>query len=129
MSSLARQAISLQEIKASNAKITASTSPQVAVFVGATAGIGKATLIRLIAQKTPLKVYLVGRNAAKQQAFIKDLRASNEQAEIIFVEAQVSLMSEVRRVCDEIKAKEMNIDLLFLSAGFVPFAGREGRIN
>jgi NADP-dependent 3-hydroxy acid dehydrogenase YdfG len=56
---------SLTEIKASNALITPSNAPKTAIFIGATSGIGKATLTRLIAQGTPIKVYIIGRSAAK----------------------------------------------------------------
>lgn len=35
-------------------------------------------------------------------------------------------MKNVDRVCEEIKAKEKKVDLLFLSPGHLAFGGREG---
>jgi NADP-dependent 3-hydroxy acid dehydrogenase YdfG len=117
--------ISISEVKTSNSQITNEAAPQIAVFVGATAGIGKATLTRLVAQQTSIKVYIVGRNAEKQQAFIDQLRKSNKNANIIFLEGEVSLMAEVKRICAEIKTKESSIDAIFLSTGYIPHGGRE----
>jgi len=100
----------LSEIKASNSRITAKNAPRTAVFVGATSGIGKATLTRLVAQQAPIKIYVIGRNAAKQQQFLDELRKSNKNANIVFIEAEVSLMAETKRVCREIKEKEPSLE-------------------
>lgn len=119
-------AISLSEIKESNSRINDATAPHTALFVGATAGIGRATLELLVARGTPVKVYVVGRSTTKSQPLVDQLRTSNAKAEIIFIEAQVSLMSEVKRICDEIKSNEKSLDALFMAAGHLPFGGREG---
>lgn len=125
--------IPLSQIRASNALIGSPTSssgpsyaPRVAVFVGATSGIGKATLSLLVSKGTPLRAYVVGRSESAQRAFLDELRAANPKAEIVFLEAQVSLMAETRRVCDEIAQRESEVDLLFMSAGYLPFGGRDG---
>lgn len=117
--------ISIAEVKNSNSQITTATAPRTAVFIGATAGIGKAALTRLVAQQTSIKIYIVGRNAEKQQQFIAQLQKSNKNAMIIFLEGEVSLMAEVKRICAEIKAKESSIDAMFLSTGYIPHGGRE----
>ncbi|KAJ5593832.1 NAD(P)-binding protein [Penicillium hispanicum] len=111
--------VSISEIKASNARITAETAPQTAVFTGATDGIGRATLTRLILTRAPVKVYVIGRNGEKHQAFLDGLRQSNKQAQIIWLEGQLSLLAETRRLCDDIKARETYIDTLYMSAGFI----------
>jgi NADP-dependent 3-hydroxy acid dehydrogenase YdfG len=98
--------ITISEVKISNSQITNETAPKTAVFIGATAGIGKATLTRLVAQQTLITVYIAGRNAKKQQEFIHQLQKSNKKANIIFLEGEVSLMAEVKRICAEIKTKE-----------------------
>jgi NADP-dependent 3-hydroxy acid dehydrogenase YdfG len=117
--------VTISEVKASNSRMTAETAPRTVVFIGSTAGIGKATLARLVAQQTVIKVYVVGRNAAKHRAFIDQLQESNNKATVIFLEGQVSLMAEVKRICNEIKAKESSIDAIFLSSGYIPYGGRE----
>ncbi|KUJ12955.1 NAD(P)-binding protein [Mollisia scopiformis] len=117
--------VKLSDMKASNSRLTSDTAPRIAVFVGATSGIGKATLTRLVAQQTALKVYVVGRNAEKQKSFINQLQQSNEKAQIIFIEGEISLMADTKRIYNEIKSKERSIDALFLSAGYIPWGGRE----
>jgi NADP-dependent 3-hydroxy acid dehydrogenase YdfG len=118
----------LSEIKASNARITEETMPRVAVFVGATAGIGKATLALLVSKKIPIKAYIIGRNGEKHKAFLDELRQSNDKADIVWLEGQVSLLADTKRLCEEIKAREKTIELLFMSAGFLSFEGRKGKI-
>lgn len=118
--------VSLSEIRASNAQISEASTPRSAVFVGGTAGIGKAALAALVSQKTPVKLYIIGRNETSHKQFLQNLQQSNSQAEIVFLEGQVTLLTEVKRLCIEIKSREKSIDLLFLSAGFLPFTGRQG---
>ncbi len=58
------------------------------------------------------------------QPFIQELRTLNPKAEIIWTEAEVSLLADVKRVCDIIKSKESHVDLLFLTPGYAPFGPR-----
>jgi NADP-dependent 3-hydroxy acid dehydrogenase YdfG len=114
------------QIQASNGQINETYTPRAAVFVGGTAGIGKATLSALVSQGTPIKVYIIGRDKTDHKKLLEDLQQSNPKAELIWLEGQVSLLAEVKRLCLDIKKREEKIDLLFLSAGFLPFAGRHG---
>jgi NAD(P)-dependent dehydrogenase (short-subunit alcohol dehydrogenase family) len=118
--------VALPEIRFSNAQISEDYTPRVAAFVGGTGGIGKAALTALISLKAPIKIYIIGRNEASHKQFLRDLRQSNSEAEIIWLEGQVTLLSELKRLCIQIKSSEKSIDLLFLSAGFLPFTGRQG---
>jgi NAD(P)-dependent dehydrogenase (short-subunit alcohol dehydrogenase family) len=111
--------VSLSEMRASNTRITEDTVPHIAVFTGATDGIGKAALVRLLATKLPIKVYVIGRNGDKHKAFLDQLRGSNKQANVIWLEGQLTLLADTRRLCDEIKAREKCIDALYMSAGFI----------
>lgn len=88
-------------IKASNASITETTAPKVAVFVGATAGIAKAALTLLVSKQTPIKVYVAGRDGKRHEPYLQELRALNPQASLVWLEGKVSLLSEIRRLCDE----------------------------
>lgn len=121
--------VSLSEIQASNAQITDSNAPRTAIFVGGTAGIGKATLTALLSKGTPIKVYIIGRDQASRKSWLEDLQRSNSQSEIIWLEGHATLLAEVKKLCVEIKSREDSIDLLFLSAGFLPFGGRIGNIQ
>lgn len=116
----------LAQLKASNARFTEATTPRTAVFVGGTDGIGKRALTELVSTGFPLKAYIIGRDRVRHQPLLEGLRAINNNVELIYLEGQISLMSEVRRITDEILDKEQEIDLLFHSAGFLPFVGRQG---
>ena len=121
--------VHLTKIKESNAQIDEETAPRIAVFVGGTSGIGKITLGAIAKLGTKFKAYVVGRKASKAtfQPFIEELHTANPNASIIWVEGQVTLLSEVKRICDYIKTLETSIDLLFLTTGYVPFFGRESK--
>ncbi|KAL2127668.1 hypothetical protein VTI74DRAFT_10327 [Chaetomium olivicolor] len=117
--------VSQTEVRASTAALTASTTPRVAVFVGATDGIGKSTLQQLVSRGFPIKAYIVGRNEVAFRPVLDELRCLNKSADFVFLQGQVSPLSNTRRIADEIVSRERSIDLLFLSAGFLPFRGHE----
>lgn len=121
--------VSRKHIDQSNAKITADTAPNVVVSVGGTSGIGQATLIQLVSLGLPTRIYIVGRNEAHHRLFIEKLRQTNSHATIVWLEGQISLLSEVRRLCDEIRKLEPSVDLLLLSAGYLPFGPRQGGLD
>ncbi|KAK4463435.1 hypothetical protein QBC42DRAFT_324213 [Cladorrhinum samala] len=117
--------VSQTEVRASNAALAVSTTPRVAVFVGATDGIGKSTLQQLVSRGLPIRAYIVGRDEAAFRPVLDELRRVNESADLVFLQGQVSLLSDTKRVVDEIISREQSIDLLFLSSGFLPFRGHE----
>ncbi|KAH7142912.1 hypothetical protein B0J13DRAFT_596172 [Dactylonectria estremocensis] len=119
----------LAQLKASNARLTQATTPRTAVFVGGTDGIGKRALTELVSTGFPLKAYIIGRDRARHQPLLEGLRAINNNADLIYLEGQISLISEVRRITDEILDKEQEIDLLYHSAGFLPFVGRQETVE
>jgi NAD(P)-dependent dehydrogenase (short-subunit alcohol dehydrogenase family) len=118
--------VSFTEIKASNALINDATAPRVAVFVGGTSGIGKLTIRALVETGTSTRIYLIGRKSSEEsmQAFIQELSVINSKAEIVWIEGEVSLLAETKRVCQIIKSKESRVDLLFLTTGYTPFGPR-----
>lgn len=118
--------VSFAEIKASNALINDATAPRVAVFVGGTSGIGRLTIKALVSTGASTRIYLVGRKSSedRMQAFIQELSTINPKAEVIWIEGEVSLLAETKRVCQIIKSKESRIDLLFLTTGYTPFGPR-----
>jgi len=118
---------SIAKVRESNAKIEASSVPRVSVFVGATSGIGKTTLATLVGLGLPIKAYVVGRKetGVSFKPFLDELRKENPKADIVWVEGEVTLLAEVRRICLDIKARETSVDFLLLTAGYVPFGGRE----
>src|SRR4051812_19735500 len=118
--------VAYSQILASNALINESNAPRVSIFVGGTSGIGNLTLRALVATNTSLRIYLIGRKSSFQrtQDFIQEMHTLNPSTEIIWTEGEISLLSEVQRICSIIIAKESSIDLLFLTAGYAPFGPR-----
>ncbi|KAH8810902.1 hypothetical protein F5884DRAFT_780728 [Xylogone sp. PMI_703] len=118
--------VSISAVRAANAQVSQLKTSTTAIFVGGTSGIGRATLLELARRKTKsLRVYIIGRNASSQQDLLNQLREINPKGDFIFLETQITLLAEVKRVCDEIKTREKSIDLLWLSAGALPFDGRK----
>jgi len=118
---------SLEHILASNALIGPDDVPKTAVFVGATDGIGKATLQTLVSKGFQMKIYIVGRNKASHQGLLEDLARNNPRVTLIFIEGQISLVADAQRIASQIAAQEDRVDLLFLSSGYLPFTGPQGK--
>ena len=110
--------VTLSSVQSSNSQI-ASTFPRnlVAVFVGATSGIGEATLKQFAKHSRQPRAYFIGRSQDAGDRILSECRALNSEGEYIFIKADVSLLHAVDTVCEQIKAKEKAINVLFLSAG------------
>jgi len=119
--------VAFKDVLEANALINDGNAPQVAVFAGGTAGLGKLTIKALVSTGVSVRIYLVGRKSAEERmkAFINELRAINPKADAIWTEGDISLLQDTKRICEIIKSKESRVDLLFLSAGYAPFKGRE----
>ncbi|KAJ5612471.1 Short-chain dehydrogenase/reductase SDR [Penicillium lagena] len=114
--------VSLSEVQASNAQIATSLPPGlVAVFVGATSGIGESTLKEFARNARQPRVYFVGRSQDAGNRIKAECRQLNPEGEFIFIKADCSLIKAVDEVCREIKNKENAINLLFLSCGTAMF--------
>lgn len=112
----------LTAIQASNALIASSLSPQlVAVFVGATSGIGATTLKAFAKHAGLARIYLVGRNQGAADDLLSECKALNPTAEYIFIQSDVSLIRNVDDACREIKKKESAVNILFQTQGVLSF--------
>lgn len=110
--------VSLTDVQHSNANIAnALPSGLVAVFVGATSGIGEASLIEFARSARSPRAYFIGRSQEAAARITAECRQLNPEGEFIFIKADVSLIRNVDDVCRELKNKEKAIDLLFLSCG------------
>ncbi|TDZ61704.1 Oxidoreductase andH [Colletotrichum trifolii] len=118
--------VAISQVRESLAQLTEETIPRTSLFVGGTSGVGKLTLIELVSLNLPVKVYIVGRKATEpaMRPLLEDLRRKNSKAELIWVEGEISLLSETRRICEIIKQKEEKLDFMCLTAGYAPFGGR-----
>lgn len=111
-------------VKASNALISDKLPPGlVAVFTGATSGIGEYTLLAFAKHAVKPRVYFVGRSREAADRIVSECKAVNPDGEFIFLQADASLIKNIDRVCDEIKAKEEKIDLLVMSQGTLSLTG------
>ncbi|KAF5694738.1 hypothetical protein FDENT_866 [Fusarium denticulatum] len=95
----------------------------VAVFVGATRGIGLATLKVLTRALPNPRFYVIGRSKARFAGELALLNEFNLDATIQFVETEVSLIKGIDDACEKIKNLEKHVDLLFMSPGSLAFGG------
>lgn len=107
----------LAQVQASNATISSLPPGLVAVFVGATSGIGEAALKEFLKNAKKPKCYLVGRSEQAANRIIGECKTINPDAHVVFMQADVSLIRDVDRLCEEIKGMEDAVNILFLSAG------------
>lgn len=114
--------VSLSDVQASNSRISSSLPPGlVAVFVGATNGIGEFTLKDFAKSTVQPRVYFIGRSQEAGDRILAECKALNPDGEFTFIKADVSLLSVVDDICQDIKSKEKAINLLFLTAGSPKF--------
>lgn len=118
--------VTLSQVQSSNSLISSTFPPGiVAVFIGATSGIGEATIKQFAKHCRQPRAYFVGRSQDAGDRIAAECKALNAEGDYIFVKADVSLIHVVDEVCEDIKAKEKAINILFLSAG-VPSMDRQG---
>lgn len=56
----------------------------------------------------------------------QEFQTLNPESQFNFIKSDVAQLRNVDAVCEEIKAKEDKINLLFLSAGIMTLKGRDG---
>ncbi|KAK7973188.1 hypothetical protein PG988_007322 [Apiospora saccharicola] len=116
-------AIDLQTVRTSNDRLASVKGPRVALFVGATSGIGLGTLKQFAQHVAEPRGYIVARNAKKASAIVEDLRNLNPRGKYEIIEKDVSLIKDAEAVAELVKSKESTLDLLFLSVGFLTLGG------
>ncbi|KAF2717071.1 hypothetical protein K431DRAFT_316067 [Polychaeton citri CBS 116435] len=112
-----------QDVLRHNASLKNNTPGLVALFMGATNGIGLATLHVLINSVVEPRIYVVGRSKAKFSGELERLQEQNRSAALDLIESEISLLCNVDRVCTEISQDEKRLDLLYLSPGYLGFGG------
>lgn len=110
--------VALDQVQASNAKI-ATTYPDglVAVFAGATAGIGETSLREFARHASRPRIYVIGRSREACDRLDADLKNVNPDGVYIFIRSDVSLLRNVDEVCKDIRNEETAINVLFMSQG------------
>ena len=110
--------VSLKDVQSSNSRIASDLPPGlVAVFVGATSGVGEASLKQFSKHARQPRVYFVGRSQEAGDRIASECKALNSEGEYFFIKANASLIRTVDEVCLDIKSKEKAINLLLLCPG------------
>lgn len=92
------------------------------VITGATSGLGQLVAIELVKRNAHL--VLTARNKERAEATKRMLKGINPKAKIDFFYGDLSLMKDVKRVGEEIKASYSRIDILVNNAGLHAFEQR-----
>jgi NAD(P)-dependent dehydrogenase (short-subunit alcohol dehydrogenase family) len=110
--------VALSAVQSSNSLISSSLPPHlVAVFVGATSGIGLYTLKAFAKYARRPRVYFIGRSQATGDRIAAECKELNPEGEFLFVRVDVSLIKNVDEVCADIKTKEEKVNLLVMCQG------------
>ena len=121
--------VAIDEVRSANAALKNTHESLTAVFAGATSGIGLATL-KSFAKRVPKpRAIVIGRSRQRFDPEIQNLKRINSNGEYTFIEADISLIKNIDAVCEQIKNQVSGIDLLFVSQGYVSFAGRENNAD
>lgn len=116
--------VSLDIVRKANASLGSRLPKPVALFVGGTSGIGRSTLRQLALNTNAPTAYVVGRSESNAKPLLKELRQLNPLGSYNFIEADVSLISNVDKACESIKQHEKALDLLFMTPGGLSLVGR-----
>lgn len=110
--------VSLTDVQSSNSKISTHFPPGlVAVFAGATSGIGEHTLKQFAKHTCQPHVYFLGRSQEAGDRITAECKTINPEGDYEFIKADLTLLRVVDEVCQTIKRREKAINLLFLSTG------------
>lgn len=112
--------VALSDIEASNSQLSKSLpAGLVAVFVGATSGIGEFAMKAFAKQADSPKIYFVGRSQDAATRIIAECKELNPRGQYTFIRSDIALLKNVDDVCQQILAKEDSINLLFQTQGTI----------
>jgi NAD(P)-dependent dehydrogenase (short-subunit alcohol dehydrogenase family) len=115
----------IAEVRAQNATLKSLPANLVAVFVGGTSGIGFFTAREFVRSTTSPHVYLIGRNATEAGKIIEELKSINSASQVSFIQKDISLLKNVDEACNEIKSNEKQVNILFMTCGYLTMKGRD----
>lgn len=116
--------VGLESVRKANDSLGSALPRLVALFVGGSSGIGRSTLRQLALNHHAPTAYIVGRSENKAKPLLSELGQINPRGSFNFIEADVSLMSNVDKACESIKAREKALNLLFMTPGGLSLVGR-----
>lgn len=120
--------VGLETVQQSNALLKSLPQAKglVAVFIGATSGIGQSALEHFAKCAASPRIYSTARakTVTSHNEFLEILRKANPSGSYTLLTADVSLVSDIDSAVEPIFLKETKVDLLFMSPGFFAFEGR-----
>lgn len=116
--------VTLDIVRKANISLRTRLPKPVALFVGGTSGIGRSTLRQLALNTEAPTAYIVGRSETNAKPLLKELHQLNPLGSYNFIEADVSLISNVDKACESIKQREKALNLLFMTPGGLSLVGR-----
>ncbi|KAH0612187.1 uncharacterized protein H6S33_010239 [Morchella sextelata] len=119
--------VGIASIRSTNAAFSSTPGAKglVAVFVGATSGIGETAMKTFVSSTVAPTVYFVGRSESSGAKITTELQKLNPDSKIQFFQADTTLLSNVDNISSQIATKEKKLNLLFMSPGYMSMAGRE----
>ncbi|KAK9414954.1 putative NAD(P)-binding domain-containing protein [Seiridium unicorne] len=114
--------VSLKVVQQSNAQVANLPRGLVALFIGATSGIGESALQHFAQHAPAPRIYTVARpsTAASHEKLISSLRLSKPEGTYKLITADVSLVSEIDKVVKAVVNKETKIDFLVIIVHWFP---------
>ncbi|KAJ7746926.1 oxidoreductase [Mycena maculata] len=103
-------------------------SGKVIFVTGGTAGIGKEAVLAL-AKHNPGRIYFSGRNAARADEIIAEIRSESPSTDLVFVECDQSSLASVEQAAKKIVSGSDRLDIVIASAGIMnvpPAVTRDG---
>ena len=93
------------------------STDKIALITGGTDGIGKATARKLLTEGW--RVVIVGRNSARCEAAVADLKTTTRSDGISTVLADLSGLADVNKAAESFLDKHSSLDFLFLNANAI----------
>lgn len=85
------------------------------ILTGATSGIGKALAFKIA--KKGHSLILISRNLKKGQDTVKEIQKATHNKNLYLLQADLSSLKSIKKVCDEILSEFNSIDVLINNAG------------
>jgi NAD(P)-dependent dehydrogenase (short-subunit alcohol dehydrogenase family) len=93
-------------------------SGKVILVTGGNVGLGKESILQL-AHHNPSKIYMGSRNKEKAQAAIAEIEQAAPEANIIFLELDLSSFSSIQKAAETFLSQNNRLDILMNNAGIM----------
>ena len=81
------------------------------------------TLGKMVQKLQKSTFYVLGRSAPRFASQRAKLESPNLSCKLVFIQAEVSLLSDMDAACKHITAFEQKVDYLYMSPGLIPLNG------